>query len=155
MHSADQWFERYAVTHKTRINLWVHRIGAPVAATALVGLLWSLPVPAEFSRISPAMNWGSAWIMAAIVYYFILSITLGLGMVPVAAAMVACIHWLDGLGPPLWATSAVLLAAALVAMTAAHLLEGRPGRILLDLQLVMIAPALVLSRLYKRMGIPY
>lgn len=155
MQSADQWFEAYAVTHKNRINLWVHRIAAPVAATALVGLLWSLPVPAEFTRMSPVMNWGSAWLMAAIVYYFILSITLGLGMLPVVAAMVACIHWLGGLGPPLWASCALLLASSVAVMTAGHLVEGRPWRILVDLQLIMIAPALTLSRLYRKLHIPY
>ena len=47
-----------------------------------VGLLWTLPIPDEFFEISPLLNWGTAFLMAAAVYYFIISVSLAIGMLP-------------------------------------------------------------------------
>jgi len=93
--------------------------------------------------------------MASIVYYFIMSFTLGLGMLIVVAITVVGIGWLDGLPIPLWLSSAILLASAFFAMLGGHMVEGEKAQLLADLQLVMIAPASLLARLYRRLGISY
>jgi uncharacterized membrane protein YGL010W len=155
MRTADQWFDIYQETHRHPVNRAIHRLCAPIAALALIGLLWSLPVPDAFTRISPALNWGSTFIMAAIVYYFILSIMLGLGMVAIVLGIVAVIQWLDGQWIPLWLSTLGLLAGAFIAMFAGHNLEGRRWQIISDLQLIMIAPVFLLAALYRRLGIAY
>ena len=52
----------------------------PLVVIGTVGLLWSLPVPDRFYAISPLVNWGSLFLMAATVYYFIISVPLAIGM---------------------------------------------------------------------------
>lgn len=155
MRSADQWFNVYTATHEHPVNRLIHRVCAPLAAISIIGLLWSLPVPEAFTRISPALNWGSAFVMAAIVYYFIISITLGLGMIPVMLGLMTGIHWLDQQWAPLWASSLGLLLACLPTMLAGHALEGQKARLVNDLQLVMLAPIFLLAQLYRRLGISY
>jgi hypothetical protein len=61
----------------------------PILVLGTVGILWSLPVPEEFARISPVLNWGSVFLMAAVVYYFIISIPLAIGMLPFVAGITA------------------------------------------------------------------
>lgn len=155
MRSADQWFDVYTATHEHPVNRLIHLVCAPLAAVSIVGLLWSLPVPGAFPGISPALNWGSTFVMAAIVYYFIISFTLGLGMIPVMLGLMIGIHWLDHQGPPLWAYSLALLLACLSAMLAGHAMEGQKARLVNDLQLVMLAPLFLLAGLYRRLGISY
>ena len=113
MRDAENWFQHYAAHQREPTLRSLHWLTVPCLALSVIGLLWSLPVPAVFERISPAMNWGSAFAMAAIVYYFIMSIPLGVGMTAMLSCMLAVVHWLDGLPPPLWATSVLLLAGAL------------------------------------------
>jgi uncharacterized membrane protein YGL010W len=155
MRTADQWFNVYTATHEHPVNKLIHRFCAPLAAISIIGLLWSLPSPEAFTRISPALNWGSAFVMAAIVYYFIISITLGFGMILVMLGLMAGIHWLGHQWPPLWASSLGLLLSCLLAMLAGHALEGQKVRLLYDLQLVMLAPIFLLAVVYRRLGISY
>lgn len=155
MRTADQWFTIYKATHEHPVNRLVHRICAPLAATSIIGLLWALPVPEAFAGISPALNWGSIFVMSAIVYYFIISITLGLGMILVMLAVMLGVNWLDNQLIPLWATSLGLLLATLAAMFSGHALEGQKARFLGDIQLVMLAPIFLLAGLYRRLGISY
>lgn len=93
--------------------------------------------------------------MAAIVYYFLMSITLGVGMVVLLLGIVTGIHWLDGLWVPLWLSSLGLLAVSFAGMYAGHAVEGKPAQLLADVQLIMIAPAFLLAGLYRRLGISY
>ena len=155
MRTADQWFDLYTGTHKQPFNRVIHRFCAPIATIGIIGLLWSLPTPVAFGNISPALNWGSTFVMAAIVYYFLLSITLGLGMVALLLGMVMGIHWLDGLWVPLWLSSLGLLTASFAGMFAGHAVEGKPAQLLADVQLIMIAPAFLLASIYRRLGISY
>jgi len=155
MRDAENWFQHYAAHQREPTLRSLHWLTVPCLALSVIGLLWSLPVPAVFARISPAMNWGSAFAMAAIVYYFIMSIPLGVGMTAMLAMMLAAVHWLDGLPPPLWATSTLLLGGALVLGRAGRRQPGGRGGMLRDLHLLMIGPAWLLARLYRRLGIPY
>ena len=54
----------------------------PMVVLGTVGLLWLLPTPDEFFNISPLLNWGSAFLMVTAVYYFIISVSLAIGMLP-------------------------------------------------------------------------
>ncbi len=155
MRTADQWFNVYTATHEHPVNRLIHRYCAPLAAVSIIGLLWSIPIPEAFARISPALNWGSAFVMAAIVYYFIISITLGFGMILVMLGLMLGIHWMDNQWLPLWAASLGLLLTCLLAMLGGHALEGQKARMVDDLQLVMLAPIFLLAGLYRRLGISY
>ena len=85
LKSVDIWLEEYGESHQNPVNKAIHWICVPLIALSLVGVLWDLPVPRAFADISPVMNWGMLFLMASIVYYFILSPRLALGMVIVIA----------------------------------------------------------------------
>ena len=120
----------------------------------VVGLLWWLPVPEELYRISPVINWGTLFLMAATVYYFIISVPLAIGMLPFIIG-VGYIHvWLEA-SPysPVTASAGFLVAGVLGLLLGQR--RNRPFlRLFEDLQMMMIGPAWLLSVLYRRMGIP-
>ena len=82
MKTTDQWLAEYARSHRDDTNRLLHWICIPMIVMSIVGLLWSLPVPETFREASPALNWGTVFLMAAVVYYFILSISLAVGTLP-------------------------------------------------------------------------
>lgn len=155
MRRADEWFELYAANHPDPSLKSMYWISIPALAISVIGLLWSLPVPASFTLISPALNWGSAFAMAAIVYYFVMSIPLGVGMAGVVLAMLLLVHWLDGLPAPLWALCGALFVAAVALRLAVQKSRGEAPGLLADLHLLMIGPAWLVAAIYRRLGIPY
>ncbi len=155
MRSADEWFAEYGESHVNPTNKLIHWICVPAIVVSVIGMLWSLPVPAAFEQISPALNWGTAFVMAAVVYYFLMSVTLGLGMVVIVLAMMAIVHWLDGFATPQWLISVVIFVVAWVGQFIGHLVEGKKPSFFKDLQFLMIGPAWLLGFIYRRLGIPY
>lgn len=153
--SVHDWLDEYGRSHRDPVNKAVHWICVPLIAWSVIGLLWALPVPAAFARISPVMNWGMLFMMAAIVYYFILSTSLAFGMVLVIAAFAGVLLWLDGLAMPLWQISLAVFIVAWVGQFMGHAVEGRRPSFFRDLQFLMIGPLWLLSSVYRKLGIPY
>ena len=63
MTDSDGWLERYGETHGNLTYPVLYWAAVPMVVTGTVGLLWSLPVPAQFFEISPLLNWGSRCIL--------------------------------------------------------------------------------------------
>ena len=155
LRSVQSWLDEYGESHQNPTNKLIHWICVPVIVFSVVGILWSLPVPEAFARISPAMNWAVLFAMAAVVYYFILSATLAIGMVAVLAGMLALAHWLDGLAPPLWAISVGIFVVAWIGQFIGHHIEGKKPSFFKDLLFLMIGPVWLLAFVYRRLGIRY
>jgi len=155
MKTTDEWLAEYARNHRDDTNKLIHWICVPVIVVSLVGMLWSLPVPERFSSASPALNWGTVFLMAAVVYYFILSISLAVGALPFVLFVVAAVAWLDRLSTPLWLISAALFAAGWACQLAGHWLEGSRPAFFRDLQFLMIGPLWLIAGIYRRLKIPY
>lgn len=155
MRTADFWLDRYSRHHRHRLNRVLHGVAVPLGVVGLTGLLWALPVPAAFTDISPALNWGTAFLLSAVVYYFILSIPLAVGLLPFVLAATGILGQLEGLSPALWQTSLTLFLAALVLQAVGHLLEGGRLRVLEDLHYLMIGPVWMMAGAFRRLGIPY
>jgi hypothetical protein len=129
----DKWLTDYGENHRDIANAAMYWLAVPLLVVGTVGLLWSLPVPDAFFNISPFLNWGTAFLMAAVIYYFIISMSLAIGMLPFMFGIAALVSWLSMSAYPLIWVSAGLQ----------------------DIQLMMIAPVWLLSVLYRRLGIPY
>ena len=155
MNNADTWLDNYAVSHQNPVNKAIHWVCVPVIVVSLVGLLWSIPVPEAFRQISPALNWGTTFLLAAVVYYFIMSIPLALGMLPVVLAITLAVAWLDSLDASLLLLSIVLFVAAWIGQFIGHQIEGKKPSFFEDLQYLMIGPLWILAAVYRRLGIPY
>jgi uncharacterized membrane protein YGL010W len=112
-------------------------------------------VPAAFLAISPALNWATAFLLAAVVYYFVISIPLAIGMLPFLAGVVTLEIWLAHSDySALRAATGLTLASVIGLYVGRREVSGFRG-VLEDVQLLMIAPLWVLSRLYRRLGIPF
>jgi uncharacterized membrane protein YGL010W len=155
MTEIDNWLERYGESHKQLRNPIVFWASVPMVVLGTVGVFWALPIPLEFYEISPLLNWGSAFLMATTIYYFIISLSLAIGMLPFLLGIAAVQLWLAQAPYPALGVSTGLLAAGAVGL---FLGRGGPGsirRVLEDFQLMMIGPVWLLSILYKRFGVPF
>jgi hypothetical protein len=133
----------------------VYGIAVIASVFGLVGLLWTLPVPDEFRELSPLLNWGTAFLMSAMVYYFIIAISLAIGILPFAVGLTACAIWLEKSAFELELVAAGSLLAGIAGLYLTRRGKGAATALMTDIQLLMIGPVWQLSRLYRRLGIPY
>lgn len=155
MPETDRWLREYGERH-THVRFGgIYWVAVLTLVIGTVGMLWSLPVPAEFTRISPILNWGSSFLMAAVVYYFIISMPLAIGMLPFIFGVAAIQIWLSDSHYSLVRVSSALFAFSLFGLWLGQRGNGGLRAVMHDIQLMMIAPAWLLSALYRRFGIPY
>lgn len=154
MSETDRWLENYGDSHVNVEFGAIYWVAVVTLAIGTVGLLWSLPIPEQFARISPALNWGSTFLMAAVVYYFIISMSLAIGMLPFVFGIAAINARLAGSSSSILQVSSILVALSLAGLWLGQRRNGGFRAVVRDVQLVMIAPAWLLSVLYRKLGIP-
>ena len=155
MTETDGWLKRYEETHNDLTYPAVYWTAVPMVVLGIVGLLWALPIPDEFFEISPLLNWGTAFLMATTVYYFIISVSLAIGMLPFVVGVAGVQMWLAQSDYSPFQVSIGLLVAGIIGLWMGHRNEAGLRPVLQDLQLMMIGPAWILSVLYRRIGIPF
>ena len=156
MTEAEKWLGEYA-SNQAQVELpLIYWPGVFAVIIGLVGLLWSLPVPDAFRAISPVLNWGTTFLLASTVYYFVISVPLAIGMLPFTLGLVALemriAHFT--LLPLRWVTLG-LLAAGTAAIWLSKDREFAAGFMWRHLLLVMLGPLWLLSDLYRRLRIPF
>ena len=158
MRSIDQWLDAYGESHQNPVNKRIHWICVPLIVFSLVGLLWSVPHPFSGLGAGPWgawLNWGTLFLLAACVYYVVLSRTLAFGMILIAAL----VSWGNALlaqaPAPLWAVSLAIFTAAWIGQFIGHKIEGKKPSFFEDLLFLLIGPLWCLAFLYTRLGIPY
>ena len=154
MSEVDGWLEHYEKTHRDLSYPAVYWTAVLMTVLGVIGLLWSLPIPEEFFEISPLLNWGSAFLMATAVYYFIISIPLAIGLLPFVLGVAWLQLWLEQSDYSPIHVCAGLLAAGMIGLWLGHHRQRSIRAVLQDLQLIMIGPAWLMSVLYRRIGIP-
>jgi uncharacterized membrane protein YGL010W len=155
MRTVNQWLAEYGESHRDATNKLLHWICVPVIVVSLVGLLWSLPVPAVFSDTSPLLNWGTILLAAGVLYYFAISWSLALGMMIFVSLVILAILGLQELPWPLWAVCLTLFVVAWIGQFIGHHYEGRRPSFFKDVQFLMIGPLWLLSFIYRQLGIRY
>jgi hypothetical protein len=149
----DEWADRYGQLHAGAGPSPASWISVPVLVASLLAMLWSLPLPAPLAQRSPMINWATLFLMAAFVYYCILSIpiaTAGLAFMLVAAAPSL---WFEHVGLPAWP----LALGAFVPAFCWQLLMTRRAtgsiRLIRNLQYLMLGPVWLLRAAFRRAGI--
>jgi hypothetical protein len=155
MTETDGWLKLYEDTHQDLTYPVVFWAAVAMVVLGTVGILWTLPIPDEFFEISPLLNWGTAFLMATAVYYFIISVSLAIGMLPFILGVAAIQVWLAQSGFSPMHVSLGLLVGGIIGLWMGHRNESSLRPVLQDLQLMMIGPAWLLSVLYRRIGIPF
>jgi uncharacterized membrane protein YGL010W len=121
----------------------------------IVGLLYCIPAIPLGEQLG-AIRVVNIVVAAVVVYYLARSFSLALGM---ALFSIVCL-WLARMlavhaAWPLWAICLGLFVLAWVAQFWGHGVEGRKPSFLKDIQFLMIGPAWLMSKIYRRLGIPY
>ena len=146
----------YGESHQNPTNKLVHWVCVPLIMFSLLGLLWSVPVPAAIRNVSPWLNWGTLVMALALLYYVRLSGRLALGMVLVWVAMAAGLRVVAGTAAlPLWTICLLIFALAWVGQFWGHKMEGKKPSFLKDLQFLLIGPLWLLHFVYRSLGWEY
>mgnify|MGYP001547735679 FL=1 len=155
MRSIQSWLDEYGESHRDPVNKRLHWVCVPLIVLSIVGLLWSVPVPAAWLERSPFLNWGVLFIVLALIYYYVLAWRLALGMTVVTLAVIAIVYGANHLSIPLWSSSLVVFVIAWIGQFIGHKVEGRKPSFFKDIQFLLIGPLWLLAFLYRRAGLGY
>jgi uncharacterized membrane protein YGL010W len=151
----DRWFASYSGDHRNETNQRIHVIAVPAILWSVVALLWCIPVPPG--------GWFKPGIFAAIamfaawMFYFRASRALGIGMLAVFVAMSWLTWWMYWtLGVRTLLSIAIgVFVVAWIAQFIGHKIEGRKPSFLTDLTYLLIGPAWVLAKGFRKLGLSW
>jgi uncharacterized membrane protein YGL010W len=155
MRTVNQWLDEYGASHRNPTNKLLHWICVPPIVMCVIGFLWAVPTPAAFAAVSPWLNWASLLILPTIVYYFMLSPSLGVGAALLLVALAVAVAWLDTLAWPLWAICASVFVLAWIGQFIGHAIEGKRPSFFQDVQFLMIGPLWLIAFVYRKLGLKY
>jgi uncharacterized membrane protein YGL010W len=154
MRALREMFDEYDVSHRDDFNKRMHWICVPLIVFSLLGLLWSVETPRLFGD-ARLLNWAVLTVVAAQIYYALLSPRLALGVFAVAGAMLGLIAWMAAMRVPLTLVCAILFVFAWAGQFVGHHVEGRRPSFFTDLRFLLIGPLWLLAFVYRRLGIRY
>ncbi|HXU54089.1 MAG TPA: Mpo1-like protein [Casimicrobiaceae bacterium] len=141
MRRVDRLFESYGRYHQNPVNKAIHWICVPLIVWSVLGMLWAASALAAVAVIA-----------AATLFYLFLSLPLACGMLAVLAGMA----WLLTLfGDRLLMISLLTFVAAWAGQFIGHVIEGRKPAFVDDLRSFLVAPAWLVSDVYRRLGLRY
>lgn len=149
--TATQWFAHYAESHQNPTNKAIHWICIPVILVTTLGLMQSIPHPFGDQVL---VHWGSLFSALALVFYFRLSWTIGLGMAAVTGTALAINGAIVAAGLPLLAISGGVFFVAWLFQFVGHKVEGKKPSFFEDLQFLLVGPAWLLQFAYRKVGVP-
>lgn len=150
----DRWFDNYADDHRHPTNQWIHVVCVPAIVWSVIALLWCIPAPGTLFK--PGF-WAGLAMLAATLFYYRQSRPLGLGVLAMFVLMALLSVYLfqtHGVGTLLWAGIGVFVVAW-VGQFIGHVYEGRRPSFFTDLTYLLVGPAWVLSKLYRKLGWRY
>ena len=149
MNSVQSWLDAYGDSHQNPINKKIHWICVPLIMLSLLGLLW--PISLESYGY---VNATTVLIFFVSIYYFRLSISMGIGMLFISFAMLFIINYINqyelGLIPYL-----TIFSISWAGQFIGHKIEGKKPSFFEDLQFLLIGPLWLLSQLYNTLKIKY
>lgn len=154
MKTMQQWLDEYGESHRNPTNKTIHWICVPSILFSVLGLLWLIPVPQFAAAIGPWINWSVLLMVAAVLYYLVLSPNLAVGMALIAMVMFALIDRLEqAVTFPLWWLFVGVFVVAWIGQFIGHEIEGKKPSFFKDLQFLLIGPAWLMADAYRRAGI--
>ena len=141
MRKIDELFARYGESHRDPANKAIHWLCVPLITWSVIALLWSWTPVAAYALIA-----------LAVAFYAFLSPVIAIGMLGVSAALD---YPLTLLGANALLAAAIVFILAWVGQFIGHRIEGRKPSFFEDIKFLLIGPAWLLGRLYRRLGIAY
>lgn len=154
MRPIQAWFDEYGESHQNHTNTAIHWVCVPTIYFCVVGLLVSIP-SVEVRGIGK-LTVATPLVAIALLFYLLRSLPLWIGMALFSLACLGLAHSLDAHAPwSLWAICLVLFALAWVGQFIGHHIEGKKPSFLKDLAFLLIGPAWLLAKIYRKLGIAY
>lgn len=138
----DVLLATYRDSHRDPVNEIIHIVCVPAIMFTLLGLIWSVHPLAALAAS-----------LLGLAYYFKLSRPFAMGMLLMAAAMLALLWAL----PPatVLPLSLAIFVLAWIGQFIGHKIEGKKPSFFDDLRFLLIGPLFVLSFLYHRLRLAY
>ena len=156
MTTLKEFLNEYAKTHQNPTNSAIHMICVPVIVTATIGLGWGLSNWLFSGFLSwdllPFVNIGTVGMFLMLAYYFRLSKKLFVNMVAYAAFTWFVLYGIHHSGYSVFWVSAIFWVAAWAVQFYGHHVEGAKPSFTQDVVFLLIGPAFVLDKVYKRFG---
>lgn len=148
--------DEYGESHRHPANKAIHWLCVPAIVWTVVALLWSVPFPFDWRIGVVPVNWAVLVLMLAQVYYFALSLRLGLGLMLYNLIMFQLTVLVEATAPwPLWQVAAAVFVVAWIGQFIGHLIEGRKPSFFKDIQFLLIGPAWLMAFVYRAAGLRY
>jgi uncharacterized membrane protein YGL010W len=156
MRSIDRLLEEYGDSHRNPVNKLIHWIAVPVIVWSVVALLWSIPFAPDPGLRGVPVNWATLALLLVQVYWFRLSLNLGLGLLLYSVFMIQLTFLVGQHSPwPLWLLALALFAGAWILQFIGHAIEGKRPSFFRDLQFLLVGPAWLMAFIYRTLGIKY
>ncbi len=155
--TADQWFAEYGESHQNPVNKTIHWICVPTIFYCVLGLVWSIPVPAALLEAAPWFNWTLPVAIGVLVFYLRLSLPLAIGMFFFTSVCYLFIELqvAKGCPVPVWKSSLIVFVVAWIGQFIGHKVEGKKPSFFHDVVFLLIGPAWLLHFIYKKAGVRY
>ncbi len=152
MRTTQQWLDEYGESHQNPFNKMTHWVCVPLIVWSVLAMLWSIPLRLfENSWINVA----TVVYVAALVFYFRLSLNLGLGMLVVGGLMLYICRAIEMAGWPLFYVALSVFVLAWIGQFYGHKVEGKKPSFIKDIVFLLIGPIWLLSFVYKKAGIAF
>lgn len=150
----DRWFDSYSGDHVNGANQKIHYVAVPLILWSVTAVLWCIPVPGTLFGTG---LWAALAAYGAWMFYNRASRPIGYGMLATLFFMLCANWWLFGfLGSRGMLQLAVaVFALAWIAQFVGHKIEGKKPSFLTDLVYLLIGPAWILSKVYRKIGLKY
>ena len=148
MRTLNSLIDEYSESHIHPQNILIHWICVPVIFFSIVEFLFciTLPLVGNLAILS---------LLLLTIYYFLLSTTLWIGMlilglICIAIAFYINVHFYEHR----FTLFLVLFVSAWGGQFFGHKIEGKKPSFLKDVQFLLIGPAWLMVKLYRKAGIP-
>ncbi|MEO6873901.1 MAG: Mpo1-like protein [Opitutaceae bacterium] len=154
--TADQWFAEYGESHQNHANELIHWICVPLIFFSVMGFIWEIPTPAAWETSLPWFNWSIVAIVVLTLFYAWIALLLAPGMLIFMTVCQSIDLRIEMWSPwPVWKISLILFVVAWIGQFIGHKLEGRRPSFLQDILFLLIGPAWLLSKIYRKVGLKY
>jgi len=159
MPTLQHYLNRYAESHQNNTNVLIHWICVPLIVFSLLGLVWAIPVPhVDFlGKLNGYINLATFLILFATIYYLRLSFRIGLAMILTIWIFSTGIILLERMArlrgwPEMWQVCLFIFVLAWAGQFIGHKIEGKKPSFLEDLQFLLIGPAWLWVKIFRKLN---
>jgi uncharacterized membrane protein YGL010W len=149
MRTAQAWLDEYAQSHLNPCNQLLHFACIPLIVFSVVCALKAIPFGTVW------VNAASIVIVAALIYYWLLSWRLAFGATAILALFYAGVLAVEAaVGSSLIWVALAIFVLGWIGQFVGHQIEGVRPAFFKDMQFLLIGPLWEMAHLYRRFGLP-